>query len=176
MLHLLPNRDKHTVLKCHLREASLDVSITFEAISYTWGSSNNRVGIDWDEESVPGTRNCDQVLRRLRLPNAPRILWIDALCINQLDIDERNQQVQIMGQIYQTAERVLIWLGPATADSDIALDFLSSFEPIVGKRGEERGRLIHEKFSQYISTYHVENPKFGHISQRTEHLKHCPTD
>jgi hypothetical protein len=53
-----------------------------------------------------------------------RKLWIDALCINQEDIAERNVQVQRMGNIYQTAKGVLIWLGEASDDCDVAIDAL----------------------------------------------------
>jgi hypothetical protein len=53
-----------------------------------------------------------RALRRLRFPNSTRILWIDAICINQDDKEERSYQVPLMGSIYSLARRVVVWLGP----------------------------------------------------------------
>lgn len=50
--------------------------------------------------------------RHLRYPNEPRTIWTDAICINQNDTDERNNQVKRMGDIYHFAHRVVAWLGP----------------------------------------------------------------
>jgi hypothetical protein len=48
----------------------------------------------------------------IRFPDRRRFIWADAICINQSDLQERSQQVRLMGNIYRNAERVLIWLGP----------------------------------------------------------------
>lgn len=50
------------------------------------------------------------------------MLWIDAICINQEDDDEKGQQVQSMAKIYAKASRVIVWLGEAAEDSDQALE------------------------------------------------------
>jgi hypothetical protein len=55
-----------------------------------------------------------------------RMLWIDAICIDQQNVGERNHQVSQMGEIYSNAQRVVIWLGLASADSASALLFISS--------------------------------------------------
>jgi hypothetical protein len=57
------------------------------------------------------TENCDRALRDLRDDTAPITLWVDAICINQKDPDERAQQVSLMSEIYRYADEVLIWLG-----------------------------------------------------------------
>jgi hypothetical protein len=51
-----------------------------------------------------------------------RNIWIDAVCINQEDLSERESQIQIMSKIYGHANRVIIWLGEATDDSDRAIE------------------------------------------------------
>lgn len=56
--------------------------------------------------------NLEELLLRLRDPDEWGTLWIDAICINQEDIEERNEQVHYMHKIYHTAAEVLIWLGP----------------------------------------------------------------
>ncbi|KAF2686590.1 hypothetical protein K458DRAFT_280689, partial [Lentithecium fluviatile CBS 122367] len=57
------------------------------------------------------TTNLESGLRHLRYRFQPRILWIDALCINQRDMAEKERQVRMMGQLYKNAERVHVWLG-----------------------------------------------------------------
>jgi len=65
-------------------------------------------------------------LRRLRYPSKTRPLWIDAICINQQDRDERASQVMLMRRIYEQADRVCIWLGERTESSQLAIDDLRS--------------------------------------------------
>lgn len=62
------------------------------------------------------TANCDAALRRLRDLNEPRVLWIDAICINQEDQSERSLQIGIMQDIYANATQVLVWLGRASKE------------------------------------------------------------
>ena len=50
------------------------------------------------------------------------LLWVDALCINQEDNAERARQVKLMGEIYSTAQKVLVWLDPSENDSDLVMD------------------------------------------------------
>lgn len=71
------------------------------------------------------TANLHEALTRLRHPYVDRILWVDAICINQDGMDERNHQVLLMAQIYATASRVLVWLGEDNGDGgERALDEL----------------------------------------------------
>lgn len=92
----------------------------YEALSYVWGTgaSTSKVNLgDTSGPSLPITANLESALRYLRLPNASRTLWVDALCINQMDMQERSAQVQLMGEIYSAADNVIVWLGPAEEDS-----------------------------------------------------------
>ncbi|KAG8166194.1 hypothetical protein KVR01_004746 [Diaporthe batatas] len=77
-------------------------------------------------------------MRHLRLQDAARTLWIDAICIDQQNVAERSEQVGKMGQIYSSATRVLVWLGPASLDSDLAMGLVDHlgkvlrFDPLSG--------------------------------------------
>lgn len=53
-----------------------------------------------------------------------RTLWIDSICINQTDLDERSQQVQMMSMIYTRSSNVCIWLGEDTDDDELAINFI----------------------------------------------------
>jgi hypothetical protein len=55
-------------------------------------------------------------LKHLRQTSISRVLWVDAICINQDNQDERSIEVKRMGQIYTLAWRVVVWLGPDNAD------------------------------------------------------------
>ena len=91
---------------------------TYEALSYAWGTAISPRKALVDGFKLPITKSLHQGLRRLRLDDKPRMLWVDALCINQRDIEERSRQVQRMAVIYRSAENVLIWLGewPSNAE------------------------------------------------------------
>jgi hypothetical protein len=60
--------------------------------------------------------------KRLRDPSFPRIIWIDAICIDQKNDEEKGHQIQIMADIYGKANRVLVWLGESVERSDVALE------------------------------------------------------
>jgi Heterokaryon incompatibility protein (HET) len=72
-------------------------------------------------------QNLNIALRHLRQPDRSRKLWIDAISINQNDVEERNQEVGRMGEIYRKADRVIIWLGPEGDDSSLAIRTLRTF-------------------------------------------------
>ncbi|KAF4340804.1 hypothetical protein FBEOM_5256 [Fusarium beomiforme] len=70
------------------------------------------------------TSNCFAALKRLRRKDKPRVLWIDALAIDQSNIDERNHQVSLMSRIYSQAAGVIIYLGESAENSDLAIEFI----------------------------------------------------
>ncbi|MCJ1432680.1 hypothetical protein MMC27_002037 [Xylographa pallens] len=84
----------------------------YEALSYVWGDAAKNGHIKCAGKDLPITPNLTAALRRLRLPSVDRLLWIDQLCINQNNLQERGKQVNMMRSIYKTAETVLVWLGP----------------------------------------------------------------
>ena len=63
-------------------------------------------------------------MRQLRDSESIIFLWIDAICINQANIQEKNHQVPLMADVYRRAEHVCVWLGERSDDSDVALDFI----------------------------------------------------
>jgi len=119
-----------------LRESDHQEIHLYEALSYVWGSELSLkpiyVGSDNDNDNdsrcFPVTANLYAALLRLRDRFLPRILWVDAVCINQQDNDEKGFQVQRMAKIYASASRVVVWLGdpgnPGGAGGDEALQIL----------------------------------------------------
>lgn len=115
LLFLYPTEDFQASITCSLLQLSLDNFnpnlYPYEALSYTWGVRNREHEVICDGHKIFVTRNCHTALKYLRLPSQTRILWVDAICINQLSISERNHQVKLMGDVYKLARKVLIWPG-----------------------------------------------------------------
>jgi hypothetical protein len=80
-----------------------------------------------DKGTINITQNLDVALRNLRFQEKERAVYIDALCINQKDNDEKGKQVAIMGQIYRLSGQTIVWLGLEADDSDKALALLQFF-------------------------------------------------
>ncbi|KAK4892944.1 hypothetical protein LTR27_008672 [Elasticomyces elasticus] len=117
VLDLLPGRYKSPI-KCRLRTVSIADEENlpyYAALSYTWGSAENRrsviVSVDDVEYSVSITRNLFIAMRGLRPRWRKETLWIDALGINQSDDEERASQVSFMGEVYKSATKTYVWLG-----------------------------------------------------------------
>jgi hypothetical protein len=88
-----------------------DPDLVYEAVSYAWGDQSLRESIICNEQHLSITRSLHAALAVFRLPDEPRTLWADAVCINQEDVEERSCQVELMRPIYKGASEVLIWLG-----------------------------------------------------------------
>jgi hypothetical protein len=113
------------MLQCSTEIVSLVDQPAYEALSYVWGDAAIRQNILFDGDLFSVTENLAVALYHLRLPDNPRRLWVDALCINQSNTKERNEQVELMGEIYASASPVLIWLGEASEGSDDAFALMS---------------------------------------------------
>ena len=147
LLRLQPASQKRDGIVCFLETTSIyNPGYDYDALSYTWGSgdatqeikvqtsgantsqSSRRVVSAMRNVISPKafyiTRNLEEALRRFRDTDETVILWIDALCINQKDKDEKGKQVARMAEIYSRASCVLIWLGDEYEDSQTAIDFV----------------------------------------------------
>jgi hypothetical protein len=101
----------------------------YEALSYTWGASDQatesiQVLSNSEAYSIAIHSNLGVALRRLRKPLQPTHWWIDALCINQVDVAEKNVQLPLMPEIYGRATAVAVWLGAEHDRSGQAFSFL----------------------------------------------------
>jgi hypothetical protein len=110
LLRILPGCRSDT-LKCELQVTDLVNSPQFEAISYVWGSPEPAAVVFCNGHSKKVTPNLGTALLRLRYDDRERLVWIDAICVNQDDLLERSEQVKLMRDIYSHAWRVIVWLG-----------------------------------------------------------------
>ncbi|KAH6665722.1 heterokaryon incompatibility protein-domain-containing protein [Halenospora varia] len=133
---MLHDGNEQDPVSCTLKRISLDdKNAKFNALSYVWGDAADTREIIVNGKIIHVTTNLGSALRHIRNYSEPnldafdipmQILWIDAVCINQSDISERNQQVQMMKDIYSAAENVIVWLGDGNPHTDYAIDLMNT--------------------------------------------------
>ncbi|KAI1820363.1 hypothetical protein F4861DRAFT_523269 [Xylaria intraflava] len=114
---------------CFLRLAELKERPPFTAVSHRWqatDAADDTKSVLVNGASVPVSTGLFEVLRHIQREMEPVVVWIDALCINHADEDEREKSVQVsqLAQIFAVAEKTFIWLGPAADRSDEAMKVL----------------------------------------------------
>jgi hypothetical protein len=124
---------KEKILRCRIQHKppSTDtVDSGYTALSYTWGRPTAEKPIIIDDCLHYVTDNLEIALQSLRMENEDLVLWIDAICINQKDIAERNKHVKVMKEVYEQAKSVLIWLGPSADDSHLAMQTIRALNEV----------------------------------------------
>lgn len=114
-------------LTCTIDTFSLDKPSRFYALSYTWGAPSKTETILCNGHEMKIAANLHEAIQTLFSPpiSLDLPIWIDAICINQGDDEEKGHQVHRMGDVYRTATKVVVWLGRAENDSDLAMESLS---------------------------------------------------
>ncbi len=138
--------------QCRIFTAPLDSLPPYIALSYTWGEKNSATdkklnlytGVS-DNVTFSGqltiTFSLDEALRQIPRPSKTMTIWIDQICINQQDNDEKSSQVTVMRRIYRQAERVMIWLGPGSTESHNFMDKMAQIGALAQEKGGLASRL-----------------------------------
>jgi hypothetical protein len=167
-------------LSCSIQSVFLDENPTYTALSYTWGQQdpNSTIFVKDDnddpssETTISITPSLETALLKVRDNSEIIKIWIDQVCINQSDIPERNSQVLLMKTIYEKAEKVLVWLGPAYAESDHLLRILNE----VGEQASQAGLFDDDKSkSEKAHAFEVSLSKL-HKSDRLRPRFTIPTE
>ncbi|KAL8805958.1 MAG: hypothetical protein Q9182_001615 [Xanthomendoza sp. 2 TL-2023] len=151
---------------CELQHFPLNDCPKYTALSYTWDSPllteesiaayNNIRGSSFVKigrlvRMIPISKSLDEALssiitcRFCNILRVPEYIWADGICINQQDIEEREIQVPLMGEIYSNCEAALVWLGKDKTDLDGFLSIHNLLEPIIRQRdtpGSEVGQVF----------------------------------
>lgn len=122
LLVLEPNSDSLTDIVCTIATHDVTSLPQYEALSYVWGDPSDKGEVTVNGCTMSITRNLYSALHSLRSHFSPVTLWVDALCINQGNLNERSAQVQLMGDIYRMADCTLIWLGFEDQASGVLLE------------------------------------------------------
>jgi Heterokaryon incompatibility protein (HET) len=160
LLQLLCPKEDLKNLRCKLFEYPLrnrdHPSYPYEALSYVWGSENKPQSIIIDDQNLSVTQNLYTLLLRLQDPICSRIIWVDAICINQKDEKEKVHQIPFMAEIYAKATRVVVWLGEAEGNGDQALE-------AIRLAGEKSTKLLDTEISQQAIPQLLQRPWFRRI-------------
>jgi hypothetical protein len=130
---------------------TLKSSPVYISLSYTWGDPQQTCPIICEGKDLHVTRNLQDALWQLRqshLELAERFpirrsgltrvfFWIDAICINQSDVDEKTDQVKLMWEIYSHAELVIAWLGKQDEASKRGVELIRHMSSVVGSSASE---------------------------------------
>ncbi|OCL04476.1 HET-domain-containing protein, partial [Glonium stellatum] len=129
LVEILATENWSDPLELKLIHTSLTRPPEYLTLSYTWGAPFNGLCPEWNEENatIPiklnngvfyARWNLESALRHLRSYNwDTKLIWIDAIRIDQENSDEKAHQIILMKDIYAKSRMTVIWLGPATADS-----------------------------------------------------------
>ncbi|KAH7627231.1 heterokaryon incompatibility protein-domain-containing protein [Sordaria sp. MPI-SDFR-AT-0083] len=144
LLQLLPSENEDAAMHCELFCTTLDSKGTrpYEALSYVWGSKAKPYSIFINGRNLAVGKNLYAALLHLRDHSIQRTIWIDAICINQGDNEEKGHQVQSMAKIYAKASRVIVWLGKEAAGSDQALEKIRIAAELSKRRLDDKAGIL----------------------------------
>lgn len=139
LVQLLPGTGNKAI-SIHLVESFVSGSgrIPYDALSYTWGAGAREKNIFCNGKRLPVTRTLWEALNRFRSPTDEVTLWIDQICIAQEWLKERSAQVEMMGDIFKSARKVVVWLGDHDQDSRAGMQLakqllhISSYQQVSG--------------------------------------------
>ena len=160
LLGLLPGRLEHSIA-CTVATRSLtpahDQNLAYEVLSYAWDqeqpTDSIKLHIYGHDQAMRMyiTPNLSAALRHLRGSTSLRFLWIDTICIDHSDSQEKNRQVALMTKIYRRTEHVCVWLGQSSDDSDKALQFIGNAGHLIATSAWKQDEPDWRAFYYFIS-------------------------
>ena len=115
-----------------LTQYVLDDAPAFFALSYVWGTDKPTAELNIEQSVLKITLSLSILLQELEARRDVRFIWIDQISINQQDDVEKAVQVKMMRDIYVSAHKVLVWLGPSAEGSDLAMDSIAPLDELIG--------------------------------------------
>ncbi|KAL9109906.1 MAG: hypothetical protein Q9227_005429 [Pyrenula ochraceoflavens] len=111
LLQLEPSDDRDAPIRCRLIQSTLSQKPDFEVLSYDSGGTSNDILVLLNDSDFAITANLWLALRQVRMESEIRLLWVDAICIEQSKVSEKNAQLNIVRDIFSTAQQLLAWVG-----------------------------------------------------------------
>ncbi|CAH0003359.1 unnamed protein product [Clonostachys byssicola] len=145
-------------ITCRLKTVSLNDGPRYETLSYTWGDNSKEHLIQVDGSRFRVNHNLFLALRRLRSLDEARVIWIDAICINQSDNNEKSAQVAMMGRIYSSCSRATTSSPPESTTAKQAFELLRvlgedvQFDQLACFTSTEEGILTCETFASHFKS------------------------
>ncbi|KAF4474320.1 Heterokaryon incompatibility protein 6, OR allele [Colletotrichum fructicola Nara gc5] len=162
-LLILHKGRKHDKISCSVFQACLpnrqsqeekeiiqnvETILPYGALSYCWGDDRLRNMITVDGKALFITDSLLDALQNLRRTEEDRILWVDAICIDQSNVEERGHQVGWMGELYRRAEEVLCWLGDTEHNVSHLLALLEDFRTQVPRVAWTKWPITDDRWRQ----------------------------
>jgi hypothetical protein len=120
------NAKEGDIIECALSTVDLDARPHYTALSYVWGpGATGSHQLVCNGVHLAVTENSHSALWHLRKKLGSFSIWIDAVCIDQENIREKEQQIPLMGAIYANAHEVYIWLGKSSPTTERAMAYLA---------------------------------------------------
>ena len=146
LIRLEPNKSHSQPLRCKLLEVRLSDHPDYESISYAWGPLEFSSTLAISDSYKKITESLALALRKFRGRDNPRLLWADAVCINQEDVVEKGSQVEMMGNIFRQSRWVLVWLGPGDDRTAHIFNLLKHLCSVAEDYGIHRNRITVNDF------------------------------
>ncbi|KAH9877994.1 hypothetical protein J1614_003211 [Plenodomus biglobosus] len=133
---------------CRLKHVSLQEEPDYTSLSYCWGTPEGTISVACVDDQGQQTKLLitatlhsflRQVMTEIDNSSTRLALWVDALCINQADLEEKNSQIAMMHEIYQRARHVIVWLGDGIEEGSKAMDIIPRLAAV-----EEQANLLKE--------------------------------
>ena len=127
-------------INCEIASYASTDRPVYRALSYAWGAPGNEFPIILNGKAFKTRPNLYNFLKQKRYPDKDLSLWIDAVCINQNDVAERNYMVSIMDRIFSEAELVYAWIGEDDMEARAAFEFLNRAFSLLPQSDEDKPR------------------------------------
>ncbi|KAG0648667.1 Heterokaryon incompatibility protein [Hyphodiscus hymeniophilus] len=157
LLSFLPPLAGEEEIQCSLESFTLDHPPPYIALSYTWGSQKETRKILVDGQAFEATTNLEAALMHFKVEQGFHF-WVDAICINQKDDDEKKHQLRQMPIIFAKARETRVWLGREADNSDRAFNVIQSMSKL---HAENSGRSNSRGSSDTVSS--SETPDGGDL-------------
>ncbi|RPB02989.1 HET-domain-containing protein [Choiromyces venosus 120613-1] len=151
-------------LRVEIQHTRLSEAPEYETLSYEWAGNRKEATVRCGRgEEIPVPLNLRAALKRLRDRERPRRIWIDAICINQDNLEERGAQVSVMTQIYQGAQGVLIWIREEEPDTAEAFKLIPKLAESWDNQGPQDDPTSTEPPAEEEDAHakELEHPKIG---------------
>ena len=138
------------LLEAELVSASIGDPPSYEAVSYCWGPTTEKKAILLNGKLFHCFPSAYALLYACSSLFKDRLLWVDAICINQDDLIERSKQVRIMRKIYENATRVIVWPGDSSSSrlaSAMLYDLYGTSLMFQGSAYDFDKWFFHERYS-----------------------------
>lgn len=162
-------------LNCHLKVERINKSLKFEALSYEWKENHGSARITCANTTCSITRNLADALHAFRSPESSKVLWVDAVCINQEDGEEKSKQIPLMSEIFASAKLVHVWLGRSFRGVEEAFGVFR-YLALLGLRRHSTGEPDMEDIKDILDRSIEVRPKHGSIRQGLTGVYHFSHD